>query len=127
VTLRGFFRFLHQENVLPHDPAALVELPKSGRHLPGVLSGHEIRALVARAADLGLGTPELMRACAIARLTGMQLAAEATTDSLQVFGGYGYMEDYGMEKRLRDVTVLKSMAGTPQYLKQFIFESGEVR
>ena len=47
VTLRGFFRFLHQENVLPHDPAALIELPKSGRHLPGVLSGHEIRALLA--------------------------------------------------------------------------------
>jgi len=84
-------------------------------------------ALVARAADIGLGTPELMRASAIARLTGMQLATEATTDSLQVFGGYGYMEDYGMEKRLRDVTVLKSMAGTPQYLKQFIFESGEAR
>ena len=47
VTLRGFFRFLHQENVLPHDPAALIELPKSGRHLPDVLSGHEIQALLA--------------------------------------------------------------------------------
>lgn len=84
-------------------------------------------ALVTRAADMGPGELELMRACAIARLTGLQLSAEAVTDSLQVFGGYGYMEDYGMEKRLRDVTVLKSMAGTPQYLKQFIFESGEVR
>jgi len=83
-------------------------------------------ALVTRAADMGPGELELMRACAIARLTGLQLSAEAVTDSLQVFGGYGYMEDYGMEKRLRDVTVLKSMAGTPQYLKQFIFESGEV-
>ena len=47
VTLRGFFRFLHQENILPHDPAALIELPKSGRHLPDVLSGHEIQALLA--------------------------------------------------------------------------------
>ena len=47
VTLRGFFRFLHQEKVLPHDPAAIVELPKSGRHLPGVLSAAEIQALLA--------------------------------------------------------------------------------
>jgi len=84
-------------------------------------------ALVARAADMSPDAPEFMRSCAIARLTGLQLSAEAVTDSLQVFGGYGYMEDYGMEKRLRDVTVLKSMAGTPQYLKQFIFESGEAR
>ena len=84
-------------------------------------------ALAARAGDMHLDTPEIMRASAIARLTGLQLSTEAVTDSLQVFGGYGYMEDYGMEKRLRDVTVLKSMAGTPQYLKQFIFESGEVR
>jgi integrase/recombinase XerD len=47
VTLRGFFRFLHQEKVLARDPAALIELPKSGRHLPGVLSAAEIRALLA--------------------------------------------------------------------------------
>jgi integrase/recombinase XerD len=47
VTLRGFFRFLHQENILSHDPAALVELPKSGRHLPDILSGKEIRMLLA--------------------------------------------------------------------------------
>ena len=47
VTLRGFFRFLYQENLLPHDPAALIELPKSGRHLPDVLSGDEIQTLLA--------------------------------------------------------------------------------
>ena len=47
VTLRGFFRFLHQENILSHDPAALVELPKSGRHLPDILSAKEICMLLA--------------------------------------------------------------------------------
>ena len=46
VTLRGFFRFLHQENLISSDPAALIELPKSGLHLPGVLSQDEIRALL---------------------------------------------------------------------------------
>jgi alkylation response protein AidB-like acyl-CoA dehydrogenase len=65
--------------------------------------------------------------CAMTRLAVLSLSAAAVTDALQVFGGYGYMEDFGMEKRLRDVTVLKSMAGTPQYLKRFIFESKEAR
>jgi len=47
VTLRGFFRFLHQEKRITVDPAALIELPKSGLHLPGVLSLSEVQALLA--------------------------------------------------------------------------------
>ena len=47
VTLRGFFRFLHQEKLISGDPAALIELPKSGLHLPGVLSLSEIQDLLA--------------------------------------------------------------------------------
>ena len=46
VTLRGFFRFLHNEKLLSHDPAGLIELPKTGRHLPGVLSINEINTLM---------------------------------------------------------------------------------
>jgi integrase/recombinase XerD len=46
VTLRGFFRFLHQEKMIPADPVALIALPKSGLHLPGVLSAPEIQALL---------------------------------------------------------------------------------
>lgn len=34
---------------------------------------------------------------------------QAVTDCLQVFGGYGYMEEYRMEKRLRDALTLKSL------------------
>lgn len=83
-------------------------------------------ALVRQASAFEPGAPGLMRSCAMARLAGLRLAADAITDSLQVLGGYGYMEDYGMEKRLRDIATLKCMAGTPQYLKQFIFESAEV-
>ncbi len=61
----------------------------------------------------------LSRAAGV-KLTVMDLCAKAVTDSLQVFGGYGYMEDFGMEKRLRDITVLKSASGSPVFLKQFI-------
>lgn len=47
VTLRGLFRFLHQEKIIAYDPAVLVELPKAGLHLPEVLSHVDIQALLA--------------------------------------------------------------------------------
>ena len=43
--------------------------------------------------------------------------AQGVTDCLQVLGGYGYMEDYGQEKRLRDALTLKSMAIKPDLLR----------
>ncbi|MBN1654751.1 MAG: acyl-CoA dehydrogenase [Deltaproteobacteria bacterium] len=59
---------------------------------------------------------------AATKMTVLDLCARAVTDSLQAFGGYGYMEDFGMEKRLRDITVLKSAAGSPRYLRQLIYD-----
>ncbi len=70
--------------------------------------------------DVDLNSMETLKESAMEKLTGIVLSAQATTDSLQSFGGYGYMEDFGMEKRLRDITVLKSASGSPYYLKQFI-------
>ena len=46
VTLRGFYRFLVQEKVLKHDPARLIDLPKSGLKLPDVLSVEEVKCLL---------------------------------------------------------------------------------
>ncbi len=63
-----------------------------------------------------------LKQVAMTKLSVMDLCARAVTDALQTFGGYGYMEDYGMEKRLRDITTLKSMAGAPLYLRRFISE-----
>jgi len=45
-TLRGFYRFLMQEKVIPYDPARLIDLPKSGFKLPKVLSIEEISVLL---------------------------------------------------------------------------------
>ncbi len=41
----------------------------------------------------------------------------AVTDSLQVLGGYGYMEEYRLEKRLRDAMTLEAMAIEPNTLR----------
>jgi integrase/recombinase XerD len=46
VTIRGFYRFMVQEKVIKHDPARLVDLPKSSLKLPDVLSVKEVSRLL---------------------------------------------------------------------------------
>lgn len=40
-----------------------------------------------------------------------ELACEHTTNGIQVLGGYGYMKDYGQEKRFRDAKQTQSFFG----------------
>jgi alkylation response protein AidB-like acyl-CoA dehydrogenase len=79
-------------------------------------------ATVMALADCAVGSRAGLARAAAAKLAATELAARAITDSLQVFGGYGYMEDFGMEKRLRDIAVLRSAGGPPSYLKQMVFD-----
>jgi acyl-CoA dehydrogenase len=37
-----------------------------------------------------------------------------TTDAVQIFGGYGYMKDYPVEKLMRDAKLLQIYEGTSQ-------------
>ena len=40
-----------------------------------------------------------------------ELACNATTDGIQILGGYGYMKDYGQEKRYRDARMVQALLG----------------
>jgi alkylation response protein AidB-like acyl-CoA dehydrogenase len=42
------------------------------------------------------------------------MAMEVTTDAVQVFGGYGYMKDYPIEKYMRDAKITQIYEGTNQ-------------
>ncbi|HSO66385.1 MAG TPA: site-specific tyrosine recombinase XerD [Desulfatirhabdiaceae bacterium] len=46
VSIRGFYRFLVQEQQINHDPARRIEFPKTGLHLPDCLSVAEIDQLL---------------------------------------------------------------------------------
>ena len=46
VSIRGFYRFLVQEEILPSDPSRLIDLPKSGLKLPDVLTIDEVKRLL---------------------------------------------------------------------------------
>lgn len=46
VTLRGFYKFLTREGIIPNDPSRLIDLPKTGLKLPNVFSVVEIGRLL---------------------------------------------------------------------------------
>jgi alkylation response protein AidB-like acyl-CoA dehydrogenase len=46
-----------------------------------------------------------------------ELACETVTDGIQILGGYGYMKDYGQEKRFRDARMVQALLGTPPMKK----------
>ena len=80
------------------------------------------QASLGRACQVEGSAEARFREAVRAKLTIMSAAAGAVTDCLQIFGGYGYMEDYRMEKRLRDVSVLKSAGGAPRELRAILAE-----
>jgi alkylation response protein AidB-like acyl-CoA dehydrogenase len=45
---------------------------------------------------------------------------EVTTDAVQIFGGYGYMKDYPIEKLMRDAKLLQIYEGTNQIQRMVI-------
>ena len=71
-------------------------------------------------ADLDRRRTDALVAAASAKLRIVSDCLQAVTDCLQVLGGYGYMEDFRMEKRLRDALTLQSMCTRPDDLRLLI-------
>jgi len=51
---------------------------------------------------------------AMAKCFAADVAMEVTTDAVQVFGGYGYMKEYPIEKYMRDAKITQIYEGTNQ-------------
>ncbi len=47
-----------------------------------------------------------------AKLFATNIAMEVTTDAVQIFGGYGFMKDYPIEKYMRDAKITQIYEGT---------------
>ena len=45
---------------------------------------------------------------------------KVTTDAVQVFGGYGYMKDYPVEKMMRDAKITQIYEGTNQIQRNVV-------
>lgn len=78
------------------------------------------RALVMRvAADLDAARPISVGA-AQAKLFATEVALEATSKAVSICGGYGLMDDYGVERLFRDAKCCQIIEGTSEILKLVI-------
>jgi butyryl-CoA dehydrogenase len=57
---------------------------------------------------------------AMSKCFASDVAMEVTTDAVQVFGGYGYMRDYPIEKYMRDAKITQIYEGTNQIQREEI-------
>lgn len=73
------------------------------------------RALVlASARMIDSGAKDVGAVSAMAKLYASDMAMKVTTDCVQLYGGYGYMRDYPIEKYMRDAKITQIYEGTNQ-------------
>jgi acyl-CoA dehydrogenase len=81
---------------------------------------HAARLLVwqaAAAVDSGHPDPKF---AAYAKAFAADMATQAAVDAVQVFGGYGFMKEYPVEKLLRDVKIFQIYEGTSEIQRNII-------
>jgi acyl-CoA dehydrogenase len=59
-------------------------------------------------------------ASAFGKAYAADMAMKVTTDAVQVFGGYGYMAEYPVEKLMRDVKIYQIYEGTSQIQRNIV-------
>jgi alkylation response protein AidB-like acyl-CoA dehydrogenase len=64
--------------------------------------------------DEGADGPELTKISAMAKLYCTDVAMEVTTDAVQILGGYGYIQEYPVERMMRDAKITQIYEGTNQ-------------
>ncbi len=79
------------------------------------------RVLVYQAARyIDTGAKDVAKISAMAKLFASDTAMRVTTDAVQVFGGYGYMKEYPVEKMMRDAKITQIYEGTNQIQREVI-------
>lgn len=67
-----------------------------------------------------LADEEIVEDVSMAKWFLTDMAKEVVNTCLQLHGGYGYMEDYNVARRYRDVAVMSIYAGTNEIMKTII-------
>jgi len=79
------------------------------------------RALTyAAARTIDSGEKDVAKISSMAKVFASDTAMRVTTDAVQVFGGYGYMKEYPVEKMMRDAKITQIYEGTNQIQREVI-------
>jgi alkylation response protein AidB-like acyl-CoA dehydrogenase len=82
-----------------------------------IVSARATYLAAARLRDAGL---PFSKEAAIAKLIATDAAMRVTTDAVQVLGGYGYVQDFPVERYFREAKVLQIVEGTNQVQRMVI-------
>ncbi len=72
------------------------------------------KLLIYRAANLRQMGIKCGKEASMAKLFASKTAVDVTTEAIQVFGGYGYTEDYPVERYFRDAKITEIYEGTSE-------------
>lgn len=120
--IRDAVRTLARERVAPRaaeiDRSA--ESPQDLRALLaelGILGPAPSRALCellyTACEEIAAGAPDAARWSALCKLVAGDAAMAITADAVHVLGGYGYLDDYPVERMMRDAKITQLSEGNP--------------
>ena len=72
------------------------------------------------ASKLENNDPDSTTFCAMAKRFATDVGFEVCNEALQIFGGYGYIQDYPLERYVRDVRVHQILEGTNEIMRMII-------
>jgi acyl-CoA dehydrogenase len=72
------------------------------------------------AAKVTVGSPDKTRFAAMAKLLASDTGSSVVDRALQIFGGYGYLKDYPIERFWRDLRVHRILEGTNEVMRMII-------
>ncbi len=64
--------------------------------------------------EIDTGSPDASRWAAMCKLVAGDAAMRVTTDAVQVLGGYGYIDEFPVERMMRDAKITQLYEGTQQ-------------
>jgi alkylation response protein AidB-like acyl-CoA dehydrogenase len=88
--------------------------------IQGMLADMDARTEAARqltykaCVEIEAGAADASRWASVAKLIAGDTAMAVTTDAVQVLGGYGYTDDYPVERMMRDAKITQIYEGTQQ-------------
>ena len=75
------------------------------------------------AVEIDAGAKDAARWASVAKLVAGDTAMAVTTDAVQVLGGYGYTDDFPVERMMRDAKITQLYEGTQQIQRLVIARS----
>ena len=87
------------------------------------LAGMTIRTAAARALLASAARSGDAQRARMAKVFSTETAMDVTTQAVQVYGGYGYMRDYPVEKLMRDAKAMEMLGGANELLRVAVAEA----